>query len=654
MLFYSKSEQQRLDAIDEKFAADENSLLLSAPEYLAIDPQHATALNAVGKDALQKGDIEAAIRWLWQAVEVSPLDPANYALLAQAYESDAATAGYAGHFWLTGLWLTACAESVRSWVSDAFEPLLDEEDEEQDPETYAAVAEAREEEFRSRELPEELRARFRPYQLVQELARGLSEGAYHNTIGDPIKAAQDLYVPIWRAAVRSWARFEGDENPQLVAMCVAFLGEYAGTVVLGELWELTLLSDEVMFRHGHWAVWRMGQRFPNETLANITAQIPDASVGLRCGMAEHLDLMSRSIDVKPALLELVADFSGIAEEADAPYLLLAVFHALEGSGQPLAAKELLARHKRSLPKGARGWFEDNIDEFIPRIVEEDIQAHDIEQVAFMGALMESDDDVDEFTEEDDRWGDEDDDDCDDDDEDEPIVKPGRNDPCWCGSGKKYKKCHLEADEEAERNAPEEDENDFTANEAMEGLLSTAQRSLTPREMEMAGRLFFGKNFDREEVTREASVPFLFWFILDYECPSVHRTAIEEHLLKHGSHLDANVLELLETWRDSTFDMFEVTGVDTGKRITITNVFTGEEIQLPDSTASPTDIEGMMFARVAIYREQPTLMADAISVPRDKADALRALIETEAKAAGVPPAEFIQANTHRWHRVVREL
>ena len=23
---------------------------------------------------------------------------------------------------------------------------------------------------------------------------------------------------------------------------------------------------------------------------------------------------------------------------------------------------------------------------------------------------------------------------------------GRNDPCWCGSGKKYKKCHLKSDE----------------------------------------------------------------------------------------------------------------------------------------------------------------------------------------------------------------
>jgi len=29
---------------------------------------------------------------------------------------------------------------------------------------------------------------------------------------------------------------------------------------------------------------------------------------------------------------------------------------------------------------------------------------------------------------------------------------GRNDPCHCGSGKKYKQCHLVKDEEAERAA----------------------------------------------------------------------------------------------------------------------------------------------------------------------------------------------------------
>ena len=27
-----------------------------------------------------------------------------------------------------------------------------------------------------------------------------------------------------------------------------------------------------------------------------------------------------------------------------------------------------------------------------------------------------------------------------------MKSPGRNDECWCGSGKKYKKCHLNLDE----------------------------------------------------------------------------------------------------------------------------------------------------------------------------------------------------------------
>ena len=32
------------------------------------------------------------------------------------------------------------------------------------------------------------------------------------------------------------------------------------------------------------------------------------------------------------------------------------------------------------------------------------------------------------------------------------AKLGRNDPCHCGSGKKYKACHLEQDEAAAREA----------------------------------------------------------------------------------------------------------------------------------------------------------------------------------------------------------
>ncbi|HEC97140.1 MAG TPA: hypothetical protein ENI58_03150 [Nitrospirae bacterium] len=29
---------------------------------------------------------------------------------------------------------------------------------------------------------------------------------------------------------------------------------------------------------------------------------------------------------------------------------------------------------------------------------------------------------------------------------EPVPGLGRNDTCWCGSGKKHKRCHLEEDD----------------------------------------------------------------------------------------------------------------------------------------------------------------------------------------------------------------
>jgi uncharacterized protein YecA (UPF0149 family) len=28
----------------------------------------------------------------------------------------------------------------------------------------------------------------------------------------------------------------------------------------------------------------------------------------------------------------------------------------------------------------------------------------------------------------------------------PAIRPGRNEECWCGSGLKYKKCHLAEDD----------------------------------------------------------------------------------------------------------------------------------------------------------------------------------------------------------------
>ena len=51
----------------------------------------------------------------------------------------------------------------------------------------------------------------------------------------------------------------------------------------------------------------------------------------------------------------------------------------------------------------------------------------------------------------------------------PVTLPGRNDPCWCGSGKKYKKCHASGDS--------------TPPERPRGVEPTGIRIKTPEQIE---------------------------------------------------------------------------------------------------------------------------------------------------------------------------
>ncbi len=62
---------------------------------------------------------------------------------------------------------------------------------------------------------------------------------------------------------------------------------------------------------------------------------------------------------------------------------------------------------------------------------------------------------------------------------QPKAAPrGRNDVCWCGSGKKYKKCHLPTDEAKQR------EEGFAAQAAAR---SRAASGIVPGEAKKAPR-----------------------------------------------------------------------------------------------------------------------------------------------------------------------
>jgi hypothetical protein len=57
---------------------------------------------------------------------------------------------------------------------------------------------------------------------------------------------------------------------------------------------------------------------------------------------------------------------------------------------------------------------------------------------------------------------------------------GRNDPCHCGSGKKYKQCHLALDEAAQRDARAQAKDDAPAPAAEEASAKASPSSAMPR------------------------------------------------------------------------------------------------------------------------------------------------------------------------------
>ena len=79
-----------------------------------------------------------------------------------------------------------------------------------------------------------------------------------------------------------------------------------------------------------------------------------------------------------------------------------------------------------------------------------------------------------------------------------MIRPGRNEACWCGSGKKYKRCHLREDQAADRAGLEQ------------GLSEEAEvefvrrRVLDLRSMMLPGGCLEGLRFDLDRFTEVLS------------------------------------------------------------------------------------------------------------------------------------------------------
>jgi hypothetical protein len=430
--------------------ADGGDAIETARRALAILPGYSPAYLLLGSSLFAAGKLDEAKGALWEGISHDPIRPLLYLNLAEVRTRREQVNVLSKRIRHLALWKISFMHKVPDFLAELFKPVFG--DEAYEPETYERLAMYEDIEVEKANDPPEIVERLRPYRLFNDLQREAPDDLSEETLQGIIAHAAEC-EPLLRNALRQWALSSNILHDITVSMLIAILGEISGPEALDELLELAAIGNPVIFPHVHWAILNLGMRFPGEAFERFRIAAREADVKLRCALANHVDLLDEVEGEVELLVSLLDGFENLPREEDGAYLLAQVVYALVDRGDDALAKSLAEQHESKIPEKHRHLVREALDpegDFMPVLLGLDIDGPDIEGVCLGRHFLS------EEGEEEDEKEDFEDDEFDDDEFDDPVdleplpPKPGRNEPCWCGSGKKYKKCHLAADEEAER------------------------------------------------------------------------------------------------------------------------------------------------------------------------------------------------------------
>ncbi|WP_226537232.1 SEC-C domain-containing protein [Fictibacillus halophilus] len=137
---------------------------------------------------------------------------------------------------------------------------------------------------------------------------------------------------------------------------------------------------------------------------------------------------------------------------------------------------------------------------------------------------------------------------------------GRNDPCYCGSGKKYKKCCLHKEEQTR-------EVSFHQEGLIKYALENYQQDLAARTSEYVKKYPVGK--DQEQTYGNIAVC---WEVFCSEIKD-GRTPVELYVKKVKNSVKPEVAEILAGWTNTVPSLYKVVEQKTGFIFTVKDIWT---------------------------------------------------------------------------------
>ena len=166
-----------------------------------------------------------------------------------------------------------------------------------------------------------------------------------------------------------------------------------------------------------------------------------------------------------------------------------------------------------------------------------------------------------------------------------MAKIGRNDPCPCGSGKKYKHCHLPIDQATQQQQ-------LRQRRAVDTLIPkiiAATQQMPSAVNEGCTRYWNGKYTHEQmaeidDVEDRGADRFMTWFVFDYMLDD--GLTVVEHLVAEPSfELEEAEAEILPQWKDVRLWPYAVEEIVKGQSVTLSDMFEGKQYVLEDSAAS---------------------------------------------------------------------
>lgn len=232
-----------------------------------------------------------------------------------------------------------------------------------------------------------------------------------------------------------------------------------------------------------------------------------------------------------------------------------------------------------------------------------------------------------------------------------AEKPGRNEPCWCGSGRKYKKCHMAADREKER---ERRELMLAARYVRQDLLEFAQDEQFAVPFATALSLYWNGFYtveNADEMSENEALRFFDWFAFDYQLEGGSDRVADVYREEHWEDLaqqQQQVLEkLLEAPPAGAYKLLDYEG----QMLQLRDVLTGEEHEVYEAGGrGELELGDVVLARLLPIDDHLEFGAGAAYLPEDEiGDLSEMLAEARARDAELYPEatdeSFLRRNNH---------